>query len=110
MHAREQYIRILLYSAVVLFIKDGPRNFSPTLPSTNSPHQLVGVPRPQAFYRVVPTILPLMTSPRDPQEDAGERLSHDDAEEAQPGTDAGDGKFSRSSLAGSRFYRYIVSR
>ncbi|KAF8350787.1 hypothetical protein F5887DRAFT_940901 [Amanita rubescens] len=31
-----------------------------------------------------------MTSPRDPQEDAGERLSHDDAEEAQPGTDAGD--------------------
>ncbi len=51
-----------------------------------------------------------MTSPRDPQEDAGEHLSHDDAEEAQPGTDAGDGKPSRSSLAGSRFYRYIVSR
>lgn len=47
-----------------------------------------------------------MTSPRDPQEDA----ARDDPEEPQPGTDAGDGKPSRSSLPGTRFYRYIVSR
>ncbi|KAF8742356.1 hypothetical protein AX14_004912 [Amanita brunnescens Koide BX004] len=31
-----------------------------------------------------------MSSPRDPQEDAGERVSRDDPEEPQPGTDAGD--------------------
>lgn len=51
-----------------------------------------------------------MSSPRDPQEDAGERVSRDDPEEPQPGTDAGDGKPSRSPAAGIRFYRFIVSR